>query len=179
MQNSNLSAVKSGAKPMDKCLNYQQIGHWKRDCPKLKASDASGKQLVFEANCSVYSTSWILDSGASTHICVLNQVLDRSRKLRAGEVSINVGSGHSVAATHVGSKTLLLSSMYCLLLSDVLVLPKGLKNIVSIPALSKLGYEFRFTDNVCHIYFRNENVGNATLINGLHYVNLKKQCTYC
>ena len=159
----------------DECLRCGQKGHWIKNCPQGDKG-ASGMELfVFETNCSitVYSASWILDSGATAHICVLNQGLERSRKLGEREMVIKVGSGHSVAATNIGSTSLILSSGHKLSLDDCLVLPKGLKNIASISVLCKKGYAFNFSDDVCDIYFRNKYVGKASLLNGLYYINVQ------
>ena len=132
---------------------------------------------VHETYCSmtVFSTSWILDSGASAHICCMNQDLMRERKLYNDEVKIRVGSGQSFTATAIGSTSLFLNSGHVLLLDNVLVLPNGLKNIVSIPILVKNGYTFHFIDERCNIYYGNKFVGFASLINGLYYLSVQNE----
>ena len=85
---------------------------------------------------------------------------------------INVGSGHSVAATHIGITFVALISGHQIRLDDCRVLPNGLKNIISIPVLVRKGYLFTFKHNSCNIYFGNKCVGSASLINGLYYLNV-------
>ena len=86
---------------------------------------------------------------------------------------INMGSGHSVTATHVGNTSITLMSEHSITLDNCLILPNGLKNIVSIPVLVRKRYLFTFNDNGCDIYFRNKNVGSASLANGLYYINVQ------
>ena len=61
----------------EKCFHCNSDGHWRRNCPsyleslKMKKDDQlSDGMLVIESNLIVSSTSsWVLDSGSSAHIC--------------------------------------------------------------------------------------------------------------
>ena len=46
--------------------------------------------------------AWIVDSGATNHICSSLQTLSSSTPLRDGDVSMRLGSGEVVSATAVG-----------------------------------------------------------------------------
>jgi hypothetical protein len=97
--------------------------------------------------------------GTSSYICTSNQDLPKSISLWKREVVIEVGIkisfGHIVGLSH------------CLLL------PNGLKNIVSAPLQFKEGYEFSFRDNKHQIYYHNKLVSTALLVNGLYYLDNK------
>ena len=56
-------------------------------------------------------------------------------------------------------------------MEDVLHVPNAYKNIVSISSLTRKGYEFLFSRDVCKIHFENELVGIGYLIHGLYYVD--------
>ena len=49
--------------------------------------------------------------------------------------------------------------------------PNAYKNIVSISSLTRKGYEFLFSIDVCKIHFGNKLVGMGYLIHGLYYVD--------
>ena len=59
--------------------------------------------LVLEA-CLVEddASAWIVDSGATNHICCSLQTLSSSTPLWDGDVSMRLGSGEVVSATAVG-----------------------------------------------------------------------------
>ena len=97
-----------------KCFFCQGEGHWKRNCPKFleslktkgKGKDGEGKTFsnLFTSKCSKSSsTAWVLDTGASSHICSSLQDLANERKLRPNEVTLKLGNGASVAAKAIGS----------------------------------------------------------------------------
>ena len=129
--------------------------------------------MVVNCSMSVFSTFWILDSGAGAHICIMNlDDLERSRKLGEREVMINVGSGHCVMAIYMRSTSIHLYSGHVLVLEDCLVLPNGLKNIVFVPVLVRKGYVLKFGEPIYNIYLGNELVGNAYLFNRSYYLNV-------
>ena len=56
-------------------------------------------------------------------------------------------------------------------MEDVLHVPNAYKNIVSISSLTRKGYKFLFSRDVCKIHFGNELVDMGYLIHGLYYVD--------
>ncbi len=39
-----------GAKPKGACFNYNEVGHYSKDCPKSKAGSGSAKVFALNAN---------------------------------------------------------------------------------------------------------------------------------
>jgi hypothetical protein len=92
------------------CHYCKKLGHWNRNCQnyledlkKLKSVQIFDSGIyVIEVNLST-STSWVLDTGCGSHICINVQGLRRSRTLAKGEVGLHIGNGAKVAAIAVGT----------------------------------------------------------------------------
>ena len=88
-------------KSKGKCFHCGVEGHWKRNWKNKK----KGKYdlLVSEA-CLVEDdlSPWIVDSGATNHVCSSLQMLSSSRELVDRDVTMRVGSGEVVLAKAVG-----------------------------------------------------------------------------
>ena len=136
-----------------------------------KGSQTSASGIyVIEVNLST-STSWVLDTGCGSHICVNVQELKRSRSLAKGEVDLRVGNGAKVAALAVGTYILNLPTGLVLELDNCYYVPSITKNIISISCLDKKGFSFIIKDNCCSIYLNDMLYGIAQLINGLYVLN--------
>ena len=64
------------------CFHYQDVGHWKRNCPKYLEDKKKGSLTstsgiyVIEVNIAKCpSNAWVLDTGAGAHICSNMQTL--------------------------------------------------------------------------------------------------------
>ena len=80
------------------------------DLKKKKSNEATTLGIyVIKVNLST-SSSWVLDTGCGSHICVNVQGLRSSRSLAKGEVDLRVGNGARVAALVGGVYDLTLPS---------------------------------------------------------------------
>ena len=97
-----------------KCFHCQGEGHWKRNRPKFleslktKGKGKDGESETFSnllaSKCSKSSSNaWVLDTGASSHICVSLEDLTNERRLRPNEVTLRLGNKASIAAKAIGS----------------------------------------------------------------------------
>ena len=60
--------------------------------------------LIIESNLTVSSTSsWILDSSSSAHICTLMQDLIECRRLKKGGMILWISNGAKITAEAVGT----------------------------------------------------------------------------
>ena len=134
------------------------------NCPKYleslktkKGDKPSEGMLVIESNLIVSSTSsWVLDSGSSTHICISIQDLIESRRLREGDMILRIGNGAKVAAEAVGTYPLRLSSDFRLDLKDCYFVSVASRNLNSMSVLAQDGFEFNFNKKFYFIYLQNK-----------------------
>ncbi|KAG8649203.1 hypothetical protein MANES_08G076237v8 [Manihot esculenta] len=92
------------------CFHCKEPGHWKRncklfldECKRKKSSETTTSGIyVIDINLSI-STSWVLDTGCGSYICINVQGLKRSEKLKKGNVDLRVGNGARVDALAVGT----------------------------------------------------------------------------
>jgi hypothetical protein len=95
------------------------------------------KNVFMISLATIDSTRWVLDTGSSFNICNTLQGLRINRRLKKGEINLQVGNGASVAALLVGSISLILPTGKTLLLEDCYYFPKFVSNIISISSLDK------------------------------------------
>ena len=114
---------------------------------------------LFAFKCSDSSSkAWVLDTGTSSHFSSSLEDLVNERRLRPGEVTLQLSNGASVAAKAIGLTSIDLYD-HDLLLENVLYIPNAFENIISVSSLTRKNYVFHFKNNVCNIIFGNEMVG--------------------
>ena len=121
---------------------------------KIKKGDKPSEgMLVIESNLTVSSTSsWVLDSGSSAHICTSMQGLIESRRLREDDMISQLDSGAKVASEAVGTHPLWLSSGVRLDLKDCYYVSVASQNLIFISVLAQDGFDFNFNKYFYFIY---------------------------
>ena len=112
---------------------------------KLKKKQSANLAEAFSA-CSIQDfndSEWFPDSGATSHMTSDTEGVDQPA-VYSGNERVMVGNGQSLAISHIGSISSLVSSSP-LLLSNVLAVPRIKKNFISISQLTK--------DNNCCVPF--------------------------
>ena len=92
---------------------------------------------VIELNyVDISDDSWIVDSGATNHICFSLQMLTKARKLKHKEFTLGVGNRESVSTKAVEEACLVFGNKY-LLLDNIYFIPNISINLISISELYK------------------------------------------
>ena len=88
---------------------------------------------------------WIVDSGATNHVCCSLQLLDSWRDLTEGSFTMRVGTGDAVSAKAVGVSNLNFNKSY-LCLNDVLYIPGFRRNLISVSKLMECVFSVSFNN---------------------------------
>ncbi|KAA0048103.1 gag/pol protein [Cucumis melo var. makuwa] len=111
-----------------KCYHCGENGHSLINCPKYLTQKKAEKEaqdkydlLVLET-CLVENenSTWILDSGATNHICFSFQENSSWKNLSEGKITLKVGTGEMVSAKVVGDLKLFFNDRY-IMLKNVLI----------------------------------------------------------
>ena len=92
-------------------------------------------------------SAWIVDFGATNHVCSSLQLLDSWRDLAEGDYTMRVGTGDAVSAREVGVYSLNFINNSYLNLNNVLFIPGFRRNLISVSRLMNDGYSISFNSN--------------------------------
>ena len=182
------------------CHHCGKLGHYKRDCWKLaekkvesqkeynsgkhktskvtELADSSGDDEVLVVGHALSvgaSGSWIVDSGATCHMCSTSESFAGYRRLLKPE-KVTLGDGRVLEATGRGTVRLLMrlsgGKVKRCMLQDVLHVPDLSYNLVSVSKASEMGKVTEFDESGCRI--RNsggEVVAVATRCGNLYFLD--------
>ncbi|KAI3471446.1 hypothetical protein Pfo_031193, partial [Paulownia fortunei] len=163
--------AKSDGKPKGKCFYCGQKGHWKRNCPEYLASKKQGNgELSFIESCLVVDSTdtWIVDSGATNHICNTLQGFQVTRELNEGEHTLRVGTGAVVSARAVGIVYLYFRDKKHLVLRNCYYVPNITRNLISVALLFRQGYYVHFSSMAVDIFLNKALICKGCLNNDLY-----------
>nr|GEY32016.1 hypothetical protein [Tanacetum cinerariifolium] len=134
------------------CFYCNTKGHWKRSCPKYLKDLKDGKvekgghsgMYTIELHNTTTSDSWVLDTGCGTHICDILQGLKESRRLKHRELNLVMGNRKITPVTRIETYELMLKSEVRINLNNCCYSSEMKRNVISLHALFKDGYQFSF-----------------------------------
>ena len=92
--------------------------------------------------------NWIIDSGATNHVCVSMQGFKETRSLGEQGISLRTEDGTLVSATVVGDVHLYFDEFRFILLKDCFYVPSFKRNLISVACLIKDSYLASFNKTV-------------------------------
>jgi transposase InsO family protein len=184
----------TSARPASKeCWYCGKPGHLRADCKKKKRDEqegGAGQQgpsasrgmhrpqatiaLSALSDRDSFKQLWVLDSGASKHIC-FDQAQMQSMQPASEDDSVTFGNGMTSMAAGVGTVAVLpTSAEYTLELRKVLYVPDAATNLLSISCAVTAGVTFEFGTEQCIMRYKGSVVAVAERrANGLYCIDSK------
>ena len=115
---------------------------------------------------------WVVDSGATRHICATKDAFTSYTTVGDGEELIYLSDSRTAAVSGKGKVMLKLTSGKTLALSDVLHVPNIRTNLISVALLSKVGIKVSFESDKIIMTKNNVFVGKCYCDKGLFVLNI-------
>ena len=140
-------------------------------------SDCTGLMMnhMMSASCSSPVKDWIVDSGATCHMCNDDKLFVELRSLKQ-PLEVTLGDGCAVEATGQGTVVLEMASTSgktsrCKL-HEVLYVPDLSYNLLSVSKAAEAGKVVEFGEISCRILHANRKlITTATRVGNLYYLN--------
>ena len=112
--------------------------------------------------------TWIVDSGATNHICNSLQEFQVTRKLSEGEHTLRVSTGAVVSARAIGVVYLYFRNNKHLVLNNCYYVPDITRNLISVALLFKQNYYVYFSPSTVDITLNKALICKGHLNNDLY-----------
>jgi hypothetical protein len=160
----------SSKKKSVQCFKCKKFGHFKINCPEVKSDSSvrNHKAKVMEdefdealkgievdvSKSATRKSSWIIDSGASSHMTWENTYISDFRELSPPQ-KVGLGDGRTVDAVGIGKIRMNMElddqKMKSAVLYDVLYVPRLSCNLFSVKAAAQRGKRIKFGHHRCWI----------------------------
>ena len=117
---------------------------------------------------------WIVDSGATNHVCSSLQMFSSSRELADRDVTMRVGSGEVVSAKAMGVARLNLRNKF-LVLNNVFFILGFRRNLISVSMLHEQLFSISFINNEIVISRNGLDIFHEKPENGLYVLRPTKR----
>ena len=156
-------------KPKGKCFKCGQKGHWKQNCPKATKKPSMGDLLVVEACLVVnFNDKWIIDSGATNHVCYSWQWFKHSTSIEEGQRYLKLGNVEIISVKAKGPVFFILENNRTLCLEDCLFATDFKRNLVYVSCLVEHNLTVQFNSSVS-IRSKSSFICSGDLMNNLYF----------
>ncbi|KAI9906146.1 hypothetical protein PsorP6_013784 [Peronosclerospora sorghi] len=139
---------------------FENIGHKRQDCRNGQDKKTRPDELAFTVS-NQRSEGWLLDSGASSHMCPRKNEFAELEILK-NPIKITVTNGSEVLDMGIGTVRVMLKIEKTIKIEGVLFFLDLDRRLLSIPALSRKGLQVLFTKTHCEIRMKDELVTRVT-----------------
>jgi hypothetical protein len=156
--------------PLRKDTNAKRDGQSSKPQANLAEDKEIIAAVVVEANLVNNITEWVLDTGATRHICATKELFQEFEEATDGDI-VYMGNSATAGVCGKGKILLKLTSGKTLALSNVLFVPSMRRNLVSGALLNKAGLKIVLESDKIVITKNGDFVGKGYLNGGLFVLN--------
>ena len=117
-----------------------------------------------------YNDKWIIDSGATNHVCYSLQWFKQSSCFSKGQRSLTLGNGERVSVMAIRLVELSFDNNRTLILEDCLLVSDFKRNLIFVSCLIKHGLAVQFNSSVS-IKNKYSFICSGILMNGLYFLS--------
>ncbi|CAJ2647601.1 unnamed protein product [Trifolium pratense] len=128
--------------------------------------------VISEVNVVSDVKKWVVDSGATRHICANRAAFTSYSSVGDDEDQVYLGDSKTAAVKGKGKVILKLTSGKTLVLSDVLHVPTIRTNLISVALLNKVGVKVSFESDMIVMTKNNVFVGKGYCDQGLFVLSI-------
>ena len=118
-------------------------------------------------------SSWIVDSGATNHVCSSLQMLSSFRELAVEDFTMRMGNDSVVSAKAVGEVRLQFRNNKFIILNNVYFIPGFRRNLISVSVLFEQSYQVKFNGTSVFISKNGLEICTGSLDSGLYMIRSK------
>ncbi|KAH9725397.1 hypothetical protein KPL70_007865 [Citrus sinensis] len=167
----------------DECAFCHEKDHWRKDCPKAQKKDEkkpAAANMARKDEDSDYSLSitlaayvassseWILDTGATYHLCPTKEWFTDFRNLKSGAVV--TGNDQPCRTMGIGTIQLKMFDRMVRELKEVRFVPALKKNLIFVGALEVKGYKVTIEDGIMKFTHRAMVILQVVRRHNLYYL---------
>jgi len=148
------------------------VCRFKKQTAAVVTEDANSVDILNVDKINKVSTLWYLDSGATTHLCVNESTL---HDIKPSNVVLTSANNSRTMVKGIGSIHLQLDTNIRVTLKNVMLLPTGNKNLISLSVLTDQGNDIMFSSKSAEIYSRDTGklMATCTRVGNLYKLDAK------
>ncbi|UYV72199.1 hypothetical protein LAZ67_9002155 [Cordylochernes scorpioides] len=169
-----------------KCYRCGKIGHIATNCRGMKQTTRNRDNQHYQRkvnksdnflaalNLTSDEDSWLLDSGATNHVCRNKDWFVDLREVSSDPIMTESGTTEAKGYGHIFIQTSIHNESIEIKLNNVLYVPNVRRNLLSVSKIEENGNRVTFRNMVARVFNpENRIIAEATNVNGLYIVKGK------
>ncbi|UYV80202.1 hypothetical protein LAZ67_18001996 [Cordylochernes scorpioides] len=156
------------------CRGMKQTTTWNRDNQHYQRKVNKSDNFLAALNLTSDEDSWLLDSGATNHVCRNKDWFVDLREVSSDPIMTASGTTEAKGYGHIFLQTFIHNESIEIKLNNVVYVPNVRRNLLSVSKIEENGNRVTFRNMVARVFNpENRIIAEATNVNGLYIVKGK------